>query len=114
MPSRNEYDLSDIFMHQRCGCHIINLIVKSCLKRLQPYLEDFRTAITFLNALNQCIASYKQYCLSVGVRPHKFGVDMDVRCNSTFLMLKDLVPCQSTFSVGSEPTILAKLMGHFY
>jgi hypothetical protein len=75
-PSRNEYDLSAIFLHQRCGCHIINLIVKSCLKRLQPYLEDFRTAITFLNASNQRIASYKQYCLSVGVRPRKFGVDM--------------------------------------
>jgi hypothetical protein len=99
MPSRNEYDLSAIFLHQRCGCHIINLIVKSYLKRLQPYLEDFRTTITFLNASNQCIASRKQYCLSVGVRPRKFGVDMDVRWNSTFLMLKHLVPYQSTFSV---------------
>ena len=91
--------MSSIFLHQRCACHIINLIVKSCLKCLQPYLEDFRTAITFLNASNQRIASYKQYCLSVGVRPRKFGVDMDVRWNSTFLMLKHLVPYQSTFSV---------------
>jgi hypothetical protein len=38
MPSRNEYDLSAIFLHQRCGCHIINLIVKSCLK---PILYAF-------------------------------------------------------------------------
>jgi hypothetical protein len=98
-PSRNESDLSTIFLHQRCACHIINLIVKSCLKRLQPYLEDFRTTITFLNSSNQRIASYKQYCMSVGVRPRKFGVDMDVRWNSTFLMLKHLVPYHSTFSV---------------
>jgi hypothetical protein len=37
--------------------------------------------------------------MSVCVRPHKFGVDMDVRWNSTFLMLKHLVPYHSTFSV---------------
>jgi hypothetical protein len=40
-------------LHQRCACHIINLIVKSALKRLKTYLEDFRTAISFLNASNQ-------------------------------------------------------------
>jgi hypothetical protein len=79
VPSRNKYDLRAIFLHQRCACHIINLIAKSYLKRLQPYLEDFRTAITFLNFSIQRIASYKQYCLSVGVCPRKFGVDMDVR-----------------------------------
>jgi hypothetical protein len=78
-PSRNESDLSNIFLHQRCACHIINLFVKSCLKRFQPYLEDFSTPITFLNSSNQRISSYKLYRMSVGVRPHKFGVDMNVR-----------------------------------
>jgi hypothetical protein len=110
LPSRNEYDLSAIFLHQRCACHIINLIVKSFLKRLQPYLEDFRTAITFLNSSNQRIASYKQYCLSVGVRPRKFGADMDVRWNSTFLMLKHLAPNQTTFSVWIKTNHPRKVM----
>jgi hypothetical protein len=85
-------DLRSIFLHQRCACHIINLIVKSGLKRMKPYLNDFRTDITFLNASNQRIAAYKMVCLSQGVRPHKFGVDMDVRWNSTYLMLKHVVP----------------------
>jgi hypothetical protein len=111
--SRNEYDLSAIFLHQSCACHIINLIVKSCLKRLQPYLEDFITAITFLNYSNQCIASFKQYCLSVGVRPRKFGVDMDVRWNSTFLMLKHLVSYQTTFSVWIKTNHPSKSDGSF-
>ena len=43
-------------VHQRCACHIINLIIKSGLKRLQPYTEVFRTAINFLNSSNQRIA----------------------------------------------------------
>jgi hypothetical protein len=67
------------FLHQRCAWHIINLIAKCGLKRLKEHVGDFKTAITFLNVSNQRIVAYKQYCLSVGVRPHKFGVDMDVR-----------------------------------
>lgn len=86
-------------MHQRCACHIINLIVKSGMKRLKPFLEDFRTAINFLNASNSRIAAFKEYCLARGVRPRKFGLDMDVRWNSTYLMLKHLVPYKTVFSV---------------
>ena len=101
-PSSNtneDNDLSSIFLHQRCACHIINLIVKSGLKRLKHYLDDFRIAINFLNSSNQRIAAYKSYCLSMGINPRKFGVDIDVRWNSTFLMLKHLIPHKSTFSV---------------
>jgi hypothetical protein len=68
-----------LLLHQRCACHIINLIVKSGLKHLKTYLEDFRTTMSFLNASNQRIASYKSYCVAMGVRPRKFGLDMDVR-----------------------------------
>ncbi|WVZ97008.1 hypothetical protein U9M48_042575 [Paspalum notatum var. saurae] len=91
--------IGDMFLHQRCACHIINLIVKSGLKRLKPYLEAFRTAISFLNSSNQRIALYKTFCTAMGVRPRKFGLDMDVRWNSTYLMLKHLIPYRSTFDV---------------
>jgi hypothetical protein len=30
--------IGSVFLHQRCACHIINLIVKSGLKHLKPYL----------------------------------------------------------------------------
>jgi hypothetical protein len=33
-------------LHQRCACHIINLIVKSGLKCIKGKLEDFRKAIS--------------------------------------------------------------------
>jgi hypothetical protein len=92
-PNRLNYTL----MHQRCACHIINLIVKSRMKRLKPFLEDFRTAINFLNASNSRIATFKEYCKARGVRPRKFGLDMDVRWNSTYLMLKHLVPYKTVF-----------------
>jgi hypothetical protein len=88
-----------LLVHQRCACHIINLIVKSGLKRLKPLTEDVRTAINFLNSSNQRIAMFKEYCIAKGVRPRKFGLDMDIRWNSTYLMLKHLIPYKNIFSV---------------
>jgi hypothetical protein len=64
-----------LLVHQRCTCHIINLIVKSGLKRLKPFTEDVRIAINFLNSSNQS------------------------RWNSTYLMLKHLIPYKNIFSV---------------
>jgi len=74
------------------ACYIINLIVKSGLKRLKPYIEVFRTAINFLNSSNHRVAQFKNYCLAKDIRPRKFCLDMDVRWNSTYLMLKHVMP----------------------
>jgi hypothetical protein len=49
--SNRKYSL----VHQRCACHIINLIVKSDLKRFKHYLEDFRSTIKFFNSSNQAL-----------------------------------------------------------
>jgi hypothetical protein len=85
-------------VHQRCACHIINPIVKSGLKRFNPYLEIFWIAINFLNSSNQRIILFKNYCNAQGIRPRKFGLDMDVRWNSTYLMLKHLLSYKDVFS----------------
>jgi hypothetical protein len=87
-----------MFLHQRCACHIINLIVKEALTTLKPLIETFRTAISFLNSSNQRIAAYKSYCVATGVMPRKFQLDMDVRWNSTFLMLNHLFRHKTPFT----------------
>jgi hypothetical protein len=97
-PSLSSYVRSTL-LHQRCACDIINLIVKSDLKCLKLYLEEFRTTISFLNSSNLCIASFKSFGLAAGVRPRKIGLDMDVRWNSTYLMLKHRLPYKDTFSM---------------
>jgi hypothetical protein len=89
---------NSLFLHQRCACHIINLIVKEALEYLKPLIETFRTAISFLNSSNQRIAAYKSYCIATGVRPRKFQLDMEVRWNSTYLMLKSLFPHKIPFT----------------
>jgi hypothetical protein len=69
------------------------------LEEVETFTEDFRTAINFLNSSNQRIALFKNYCACKGVRPRKFGLDMDVGWNSTYLMLKNLLPYKDVFSV---------------
>ena len=71
--------VNSMFLHQRCACHIINLIVKEALEALKPLIETFRTTISFLNSSNQGIAAYKSYCIATGVRPRKFQLNMKVR-----------------------------------
>ena len=103
-------------LHQHCACQIINLIVKSGLKRIKSYLEAFRTAISYLNSSNQRIAEFHNFCLVKGVAPRKFQCDMDVRWNSTYIMLKHLLPYRSTFSVfiGAKLLIMVWLMVSHY
>ncbi|WVZ57179.1 hypothetical protein U9M48_007598 [Paspalum notatum var. saurae] len=92
-----------LLLHQRCTCHIINLIVKSAFEELKHFLDDFRTPILFLNSSNQRIAAYKSFYVALGVRPRKFSLYMDVRWNSTYLMLKHLIPYKSNFSTHYPP-----------
>ena len=86
-------------LHQRCACHIINQIVKSGLKRIRLILRLLGLQFFFLKSSNQRIAEFHNFCLVKGVSPRKFGLDMDVRWNSTYLVLKHLLPYRSTFSV---------------
>jgi hypothetical protein len=37
------------------------------------------------------ITAFEGYCVSMNVCPRKFGIDVTVRWNSTYLMLKHLV-----------------------
>ena len=104
--------VGELFLHQRCACHIINLIVKAGLEVFQPMLHAFRTAISFMNSSNLRIASYKNFCIAKGVRPRKFGLDMDVRWNATYLMLKHLIGHRALFQCGSLQTILWLMASH--
>jgi hypothetical protein len=44
------------------------------------------------------MVAYKSYCIATSVRPRKFQLDMDVRWNSTYLMLKHLFPHKDPFT----------------
>jgi hypothetical protein len=73
-----------------------------------------------LNSSNQRIAQFQNLCILKDARPREFGVDMDMdlRWNSIYVMLKHLLPYKEIFStfiganyglVSGEPLLI---VGH--
>ncbi|BAH92438.1 Os03g0844400 [Oryza sativa Japonica Group] len=63
-------------LHQRCACHIINLIVKCGFKRVNVHIDAVRQAITWLTASNPRIAQWKRYCCASGEPPQYENDDL--------------------------------------
>jgi hypothetical protein len=116
-PTREDPNKVKYFLvHQRCATHIINLIVKDGLAVCKSWLDDLRTAINFLNSSNTRIALFKSFCIARGMTPRKFGLDMDVRWNSTYLMLEHLLPYKDVFTVFINSNYGSELLtnNHWY
>ena len=94
----SEY-IGGILLHQRCACHIINLIVKSGMKLVSSNIENIRNALLWIHNSNPRIAEFKRYCKAEGLKPRKFGTDMPVRWNSTYLMLKNAIEYKNVISM---------------
>ena len=77
-----------VLLHQRCACHIINLIVKSCMRVVSYTIDNIRNVTSWIHNSNPRIAEFKRYCKAEGMKPRKFGLDMSVWWNSTYMMLK--------------------------
>ena len=89
---------SKFILHQCCACHIINLIAKCAIEDLFPHIERLHMAISWLNASNSRLASYRNYCVLIDVPCHGYHLDMPVRWNSTYLMLQLVLRDKIQFS----------------
>ena len=85
-------------LHQRCVCHIINLIVQSGMSQVSKHLSSIRSAIRFLSTSPLAYSKFKEYCKVRGKKPRKFGLDMKVRWNSTYHMLKQVKGYEKIFT----------------
>jgi hypothetical protein len=85
-------------LHQRCVCHIINLIVQASMSQVSQYLRNIRTSIRFLSISPLAYSKFKGYCKVRGKKPRKFGLDMKVRWNSTYHMLKQVKGYENIFT----------------
>ena len=75
--------MDDEFLHQRCATHIINLIVKSGMKRFKVILDKIRTIISWLNVSNLRVDKLKRIQQHCGLEKRDYHSDMEVRWNAT-------------------------------
>jgi hypothetical protein len=77
-------------VHQRCVCHIINLVVQDGITVVSKYLDNVHAVVRFITSTPQIITKFGEYCKANNMKQRKFGLDMKIRWNSTNLMLKKL------------------------
>ena len=86
-------------IHHRCVCHIINLVIQDGITVANKFLNNIRAAIRFITCTPQMIAKFAEYCRAHDKRPRKFTLDMKVRWNSTYHMLKSSEGCEELIIV---------------
>ena len=83
-----QLDLNGAIFHNRCACHIINLIVQVGVKSIRDDLESIKWIVGYIF----CSPSRKQWwrdiCVNLGLRPKKISQDVKHRWNFTYKMLK--------------------------
>lgn len=87
------------FFHQRCACHIINLMVKSGLKLVTSHIHRIQEALAWIIHSTPRIADFARSCLIANKNPRQFGIDMEVRWNSTYLMLQNCIDYSEVISL---------------
>ena len=85
-------DFHEELFHVRCACHIVNLIVKDGLILVIDSIQKIRQCIVYLSNRSQRVASFKILCRAYEMRPRKFDPDEQHRWNSTYIMLKEVMP----------------------
>jgi hypothetical protein len=71
-------------------CHIINLVVHDGITVVSNFLDNICAAIRFITSAPQMVTKFVEYCIANSIKPRKFDLDMKIRWNSTYLMLKKL------------------------
>ncbi|KAK2656430.1 hypothetical protein Ddye_009482 [Dipteronia dyeriana] len=86
------------FFHQRCACHIINLVVQTGLKQVSDQIDRIRDVISWICSFNPRFSEFKRYCKLNGLKPQRFQTDMPVRWNSIYLMLENCLEYDTTIT----------------
>ena len=86
------------FFHQRCVCHVINLIVKCGMKTIKENINRIRDCLAWITSSNKRNAEFQDACVKSNMSPRIFALDMPVRWNSTYLMLDSCLPYANIIS----------------
>jgi hypothetical protein len=89
-PTLSQYAESWL-LHQRCACHILNLIAKCALKHLDKYFDNIRLAMSWVNASNTRIGKYRRFCEAASARAQHAPVNQEL-CEAFQSCYMDEVP----------------------
>lgn len=95
---RSKLMANGIFLHMRCCCHILNLIVKDGLEQLKDAIENIRDSVAYWTATPKRVEKFEEIAKYVNVTiDKKLSLDCKTRWNSTYKMLSTAYPYRAVF-----------------
>ncbi|KAJ1688149.1 hypothetical protein LUZ63_019539 [Rhynchospora breviuscula] len=87
-PMKDDLPVEGKIFHQRCGCHILNLIVHDGLSTMHKEIDCIRETMKWIKHSQGRIEKFKLACSQINVPYKKPQWDVPTRWNSTYLMLE--------------------------
>ncbi|KAJ4793984.1 Zinc finger BED domain-containing protein DAYSLEEPER [Rhynchospora pubera] len=87
-PMRDALPVDGSVFHQRCGCHILNLVVQDGISVLTDEITKVRETMKYLRHSQARMERFKLASSQVKVPNKKPAWDVPTRWNSTYLMLE--------------------------
>ncbi|KAJ3685744.1 hypothetical protein LUZ61_014908 [Rhynchospora tenuis] len=87
-PMVDDLPVGGKLFHQRCGCHILNLIVHDGLDVLEKEIDKIRDTMKYIRHSQSRIEKFKLACSQAPVPYKRPAWDVPTRWNSTYTMLQ--------------------------
>ena len=86
--------MNDAMFHQKCACHILNLVVKAGLKTevIKRLIMKFKDALNHIVSNQERRQRFNEMCATNRLSKLKVPWDIDTRWNSTYRLLKRCIP----------------------
>ncbi|KAJ0908289.1 putative ribonuclease H-like superfamily, hAT-like transposase, RNase-H [Helianthus annuus] len=86
-----------ILFHIRCCAHILNLLVKDDLSKIDFVIEEVREAVKYINHSEARRHTFSTVAHQLQVRDRKLMIDVPTRRNSTYDMLSLAIKFKDVF-----------------
>ncbi|XP_042426241.1 zinc finger BED domain-containing protein RICESLEEPER 2-like [Zingiber officinale] len=103
MKSENSLLFEGKYLHLRCACHIINLIVKDGLKELNVSIKAIRNAVVFIHSSLSRSNKFREFAiLAKFSSTSTVPMDVKTRWNATYKILKVALKYRRVFERMTE------------
>ncbi|KAL6532733.1 hypothetical protein OROGR_013693 [Orobanche gracilis] len=91
------------YLHLRCACHILNLIVKDGLKELNASIKSIRNVVLFIHSSPSRLSKFREFAtLAKFASTSTVPMDVKTRWNATYKMLDVALKYRRVFERMSE------------
>ncbi|KAM2275962.1 hypothetical protein ACFXTI_034446 [Malus domestica] len=91
--------LDGAYLHMRCACYILNLIVKDGMMKLSCEIDAIRNCVKFIHSSPARLEYFREYCVLLRFdRMSSIPFDVVTRWNATYKMLNSAFKFKKAFS----------------